>query len=226
MTIEEILNKFALNDDEMYQTIMSEAKIFFEPDPKQSQLLNLIKDSPYTKIGFGGANGGGKSRSIRDINLILCLEPKPQPIKTLIFRRLSNDLLENHINPFFQKFPELSSLFNKTERLIYWPDGSTTKFGSADNEQDIESFEGKEYDYEFIDEATHCTKYMIEFLQTRNRSGNVRAKMIFTMIPGFVGHNYFKRLFVTKKYENYENPADYYYLPAKIWDNFPVSSTS
>ncbi|MDD5551157.1 MAG: terminase family protein [Candidatus Omnitrophica bacterium] len=170
-------------------------------------------------IGFGGSNGGAKSHAIRDINLLLCLEKKSYTIKTLIFRRRSNDLLENHIIPFFQKYPILRDFFNKTERIIYWPDGSTTKFGSADNETDIEDFEGKEYDYIFIDEATLCTQMMIEFLKTRNRSGNIHPKMIFTMIPGFSGHNYIKRLFVTKEYLDYENPKEYTYLPARVWDN-------
>jgi len=187
--------------------------------PKQSELLDLIRNSPYTRLGFGGSNGGGKSAAIRDINLILCTDKKKKPIKTIIFRRNSNQLLENHIIPFFQKYPDLSSIFNKSERMIYWYDGSTTKFGSADNEQDVEALEGNEYDYEFIDEATHCTQYMIEYLASRNRSGNVKAKMIFTMIPGFIGHNYFKRLFITKKFTANENPADYFYLPARIWDN-------
>ncbi len=190
-----------------------------ELQPKQSELLRIVRETDYTMIGYGGSNGGGKSDGIRSVNLILCTTPKPKPIKTLIFRRKSNDLLENHIIPFFQRYPELDKFFNKTERIIYWSDGSVTKFGSSDIESDILDFEGKEYDYIFIDEATHCTQYMIEFLKTRNRSGNVKAKMILTMIPGFVGHNYIKRLFITKKYLEYEDPKEYVYLPARVWDN-------
>jgi phage terminase large subunit len=187
--------------------------------PKQSELLSLILDTDYTVIGYGGSNGGGKSDGMRSVNMVLCTMKKKFPIKTLIFRRKSNDLLENHIIPFFQRYPELNRFFNKTERMIYWADGSTTKFGSSDNEDDITDFEGKEYDYIFVDEATHCTQYMLEYLKTRNRSGNVRAKCIYTMIPGFIGHNYIKRIFITKKYLDYENPDDYVYLPARVWDN-------
>ena len=195
------------------------ADINFNLQPKQKELLRLIREAPQTMIGFGGANGSGKSFAIRDVNLILCLSPKTKPLKTLIFRRLSNDLLENHINPFLLKYPELEKYFNKTERIIYFPDGSTTKFGSADNEQDIYSFEGKEYDYIFVDEATHCTQMMIEFLKSRNRGSSVKCKMIFTMIPGFIGHAYFKRLFITRQYLDYEDPNDYVFLPARVWDN-------
>lgn len=187
--------------------------------PKQLELLHLILYSPKTKICFGGANGGGKSAAIRLCNIALCTRVKKQPIRTLIFRRKSNDLLENHIIPFFQQFPNVEKYFNKTERMIYWPDGSTTKFGASDAEKDITDYEGKEYEYIFIDEATHCTQYMIEYLTSRNRSGYYKAKMIFTTIPGGIGHNYIKRLFVKKKYEENENPDEYYYLPARVWDN-------
>jgi phage terminase large subunit len=187
--------------------------------PKQSELLSLIRNSPYKIIGYGGSNGGAKSHGIRDVNLVLCLEKKLSPIYTLIFRRKSNDLLENHIIPFFQKYPELNKFFNKTERIIYWPDGSITKFGYAEHEADITDFQGKKYDYIFIDEATHCTQPMIEFLLSRNRSETVRAKMILTMNPGNIGHTYIKRIFIDKKYLNNEDPDNYFYLPARIWDN-------
>ena len=193
--------------------------IVVELQPKQSALHYIIKDTEYSKIGFGGSNGGAKSHGIRDVNLLLCTEEKTQPIKTLIFRRKSNDLLENHIIPFFTKYPSLRKQFNKVEKIIYWEDGSTTKFGSADNEDDITDFEGKEYDYIFIDEATHCTQKMIEFLIPRNRGTVKIPKMIFTMIPGFIGHNYIKRLFITRQYESHEKPEEYIYLPARVWDN-------
>lgn len=187
--------------------------------PKQSELLHLIKDTPYTIIGYGGSNGGAKSHGIRDIMLYLSLEKKLAPIYSLIFRRKSNDLLENHIIPFFQKYPELNKYFNKTERIIYFPDGSICKFGYAEYEADILDFQGKKYDYIFIDEATHCTQPMIEFLLSRNRSETVLAKMIMTMNPSGVGHTYIKRIFIDKHYLKNENPNAYFYLPAKVWDN-------
>ena len=190
-----------------------------ELQPKQSELLKELFEGTHTRIMFGSANGGGKSAGIRRINLVLCLRKKQFPVKTLIFRRKSNDLLENHIIPFFTDFPQLEKFFNKTERMIYWPDGSTTKFGSSDIENDIYDFEGKEYDYILIDEATHSTQMMIEFLASRNRSGHYKAKMIFTTIPGGVSHSYLKRLFITKRYEEYESPDDYVYIPARVWDN-------
>jgi len=189
-----------------------ECKCITVSNPNGLYLMN-------NKIVTHNSNGGAKSFAVRELALVLTSRAYSVPIKILIFRRLSNDLLENHINPFFQTHSYFRQYFNKTERILYLPSGNTIKFGSADKEQDIEQFEGKEYDYIFIDESTLATQYMIEFLKTRNRSKVVQAKMILTMIPGFISHNYHKRIFVTREYESYENPDDYYYLEARIWDN-------
>ncbi len=35
--------------------------------PKQSELLELVRNSDYTMIGYGGSNGGGKSDGIRGV---------------------------------------------------------------------------------------------------------------------------------------------------------------
>lgn len=201
---------------------MADIDVSFALQPKQRQLLKLVESSPYEIIGYGGSAGGAKSHAIRDIALYLGLKHKN--INILIFRRLSNDLLENHIIPFFQKYPHLRPFFNKSERIIYLPTGSNIRFGYAEYEDDIFNFQGKQYDYIFVDEATHSTQRMIEFLRTRNRisfhlNTSIVAKMILTMNPGGVGHAYCKRLFIDKIYQDTENADDYYFLPAKIYDN-------
>ncbi|OQY79372.1 MAG: hypothetical protein B6D45_00815, partial [Ignavibacteriales bacterium UTCHB3] len=44
--------------------------------PKQLQLKKLIANGKYSWIGYGGARGGAKSYAIREIALLLGLEPK------------------------------------------------------------------------------------------------------------------------------------------------------
>ena len=105
--------------------------------------------------------------------------------------------------------------------MLYLPNGSTIHFGSSNNEDDIYSFQGAEYDLIFIDEATHFTQDMIEFLMTRNRSVIIsfRAKTIMTMNPGGIGHAYIKRIFIDKTYTDNEVPENYVFIQAKISDN-------
>lgn len=187
--------------------------------PKQVELYKYVSGNSCSIIGYGGSAGGAKSHAIRDVGLIMASENPT--LKVLIIRRVSTELTSNHVNPFFQKYPELRNYYNKTERMLYLPNGSTIHFGSANNEDDIYSYQGAEYDLIFIDEATHFTQEMIEFLMTRNRSTiiNFRAKTILTMNPGNIGHAYIKRIFIDKQYTNNEIAENYVFIQAKISDN-------
>lgn len=187
--------------------------------PKQIELYNYVSGNQFSIIGYGGSAGGAKSHAVRDVGLIMASELPT--LKVLIIRRISTELTTNHINPFFIKYPELRNYYNKTERILYLPNNSTIHFGSANNEDDIYSYQGPEYDIILIDEATHFTQTMIEFLMTRNRSTipGFIAKTVLTMNPGNIGHAYIKRIFIDKKYEGNENPDDYVFIQAKISDN-------
>lgn len=188
--------------------------------PKQIQLKNLIEDSEYELIGYGGARGGAKSHAIRELAILFGYK---YGTKSLIFRRYSQELLENHVYPLFKQHPELRKYFNKTEKVLYDNNGNPiVKMGYADSEDDIHKFQGTEYDIVFIDEATQCTQPMIEFLRTSNRTTNSslqKAKMVLTMNPGGVGHAYIKRLFIDKIYQDNENPDDYVFIQSHVWDN-------
>jgi len=193
--------------------------ISVELQPKQIELYKAVISNDHTIIGYGGSAGGAKSHGIRDVSVILSGEYAG--IKIGFFRRKHKELLSNHIIPFFAKYPQLAQYYNKSEKILYYPNGSITRFGSADIEDAIYDYQGDEFDVEFIDEATHFTQGMIEFLMTRNRSPllDFQAKMVLTMNPGNIGHAYIKRVFIDKQYTENEDPKDYYFIPAKIYDN-------
>lgn len=195
--------------------------------PKQKQLVELILSPKHTVIGYGGAAGGAKSHGIRAAMIMLhCYwAMRGQRINILIIRRMSGELEENHIVPLFIQYPELRKNFNVQKSILFMPTGGITKFGYAEHEDDIYSYQGKEYDYIFIDEAGQFNQTMIEYLFTRNRSTlpGLLAKTILTMNPIGVGFMYLKRIFISKSYEEYERAEDFYYLPAHIHDNIEWS---
>jgi len=190
--------------------------------PKQKILLKTILHSEYEWIGYGGARGGAKSHAIRDIAIDLGLN---YGVYSLIFRRYSQELLDNHINPMFSRYPFLRDYFNKSERILYSPINGDpmVRFGYAESIDDVYKFQGTEYPVIFIDEATQSTQEMIEWLSTSNRDSRgvlpSKAKMVLTMNPGGVSHPYIKRIFVDKVYVQNESPADYYFIQAHVWDN-------
>ena len=50
-------------------------------------------------------------------------------------------------------------------------------------------------------------------------------RMYLTCNPGGVGHEWVKRLFVSRKYRNAENPNDYMFIPATVFDNAVLLET-
>jgi hypothetical protein len=190
-----------------------------ELQPKQRQLLNLVDNSPFRIIGYGGSRGGAKSHGVRDIMLIRRL--KYAGTKGLILRRHYHELLDNHIIPFFSKYPQLYKFYNKSEKTLYLPNGSIIRFFHMQYEMDVYKMQGPEYDDIDVDEATHFTQPMLEYLFTINRASNpnITRKMIWTMNPGNVGHLYVKRVLIDREYESNEDPNDFYFLPAKVYDN-------
>jgi phage terminase large subunit len=189
--------------------------------PKQMLLKEIIENSNYSWIGYGGARGGAKSYAIRELALLFGLMPE-HGMKSLIFRRFSKELLKNHILPLYEKHPKLMEHYNKTEKILYAPNGNPIiQFGYADSESDIYSFQGFEFDLIFIDEAAHCTPHQIQFLKTSNRSvkPNFVPKMVLTMNPGGVSHSYLKRLFIDKKYYENEDPSQFFFIQSFLWDN-------
>lgn len=64
--------------------------------PNEKQALFLA--DRHKHVGFGGARGGGKSWSVRNKAIRLCL--RYEGIKVLIVRRTYPELVNNHITPF------------------------------------------------------------------------------------------------------------------------------
>ena len=72
----------------------------------------------------------------------------------------------------------------------------------------------------FIDEATQQSEERMQKLTACVRGVNDFPKRIYyTCNPGGVGHGYIKRLFIDRIYREGENPEDYLFIPARVYDN-------
>lgn len=130
------------------------------------------------------------------------------------------ELQENHAVPLEQLLTGFAS-FNSTKRVFTFPNKSRIKLGYCDAESDVYQYQGQEYDVIGLEEATHFTEAQMQFLTTCNRTirTDFTPRMYYTMNPGNVGHAWCKRLFIDKQYKNGENPDDYMFIPARIYDN-------
>lgn len=103
--------------------------------------------------------------------------------------------------------------------MFFFVNGSTIKFGHYGDRDDVE-YQGQEYDWIFVDEATQFTEGQFRTLGACLRgSTKIPRRMYLTCNPGGIGHLWVKRLFVDREYRDGEKESDYTFIPATVDDN-------
>lgn len=196
----------------------------FRWQPKQWEVFQLIRNSPATHIGFGGARGGSKSHLGRQAIQALCWEFPG--IKALFIRQTFKEVYANCIEPMLASWPALRHWYRgpSTEGwpVIHLPNGSQIVFAYADTKLAIFDLQGDEFAIIVVEEATHFNQQQLQFLDTVNRwtrNKLIVPKTLWTTNPGNVGHDYVKRVMVDRQFEENENPNDYAFVQAFGWDN-------
>ncbi|MBP3359931.1 MAG: phage terminase large subunit [Clostridia bacterium] len=168
-------------------------------------------------VGYGGARGGGKSWALRKKITLLSL--LYAGIKILLLRRTYPELRENHINTLLVDLKDIAK-YKESEKVFTFLNGSTIKLGYCASEKDVLQYQGNEYDIICLDEATQFTEYQYQTLTACLRGANDFPKrMYLTCNPGGVGHEWVKRLFISKRYKQPERPDDYTFIAATVFDN-------
>lgn len=184
-----------------------------ELNPKQK----LFCQARTRYVAYGGARGGGKSHVLRIKALGGALAY--EGIRILIVRREYPELEQTIILPMRQMVPGELATYNGSMRMFTFANGSIIKFGHYGNSDDIE-YQGQEWDWIFIDEATQFTESQFRTLGACLRGATkIPRRMYLTCNPGGVGHAWVKRLFVDREYEDGENVKDYTFIHATVDDN-------
>jgi phage terminase large subunit len=188
--------------------------------PKQREALRVSETTPVTF--YGGAKGGGKSHIIRARQVIRRL--KYANSKGLIVRKTYPELLANHIRPFFKEYPQTRKWFNKAEKTIYFPNGSTTEFSYLRSTDDVYTYQGREYEDIDVDEVTQHEWEVIRVLRSSLRTTikGLMPSMLLTGNPGGPGHAEVKRIFVDRDFREEENPDDFAFIQAFVQDNMAL----
>ncbi|MBQ9760362.1 MAG: phage terminase large subunit [Clostridia bacterium] len=183
--------------------------------PSASQKLFFASRARYT--AYGGARGGGKSWALRRKLVALCL--RYPSIRCLLIRRSYAELTANHVRPLLSEYGDLIS-YRESEKMLSFPNGSTISLGYCAADRDVLRYQGQEYDIIAIDEATQLSEYQFSVLKACLRGvGDVPRRMYLTCNPGGIGHAWVKRLFVDRVYREGEDPEDYCFIPAQVYDN-------
>lgn len=181
---------------------------------------------------YGGARGGGKTHAVRWKAVAGAL--RYGGLRVLIIRRTYPELQQNHIEPIIRLVPPAVARYHITLRSMSFYNGSVIKFGHYSGSGSEAEYQGQEYDWIFLDEATQFTEREFRFLGSLLRGVNSFPKRFYlTCNPGGAGHGWVKRLFIDRDYitgranpEENENPDDYSFIPATVEDNVYLMKAS
>ncbi|MBQ4047310.1 MAG: phage terminase large subunit [Clostridia bacterium] len=183
--------------------------------PNKRQQRFFAADARY--VAYGGARGGGKSWAVRRKAALLAL--RYPGARILLVRRTLPELKENHVRPLMAELGGIAQ-YRENDHSFSFPNGSLIKLGFCASESDVLQYQGQEYDFLFIDEATQLTEYQFMWIASCCRGVNEIPKRIYlTCNPGGVGHAWVKRLFIDCDYRPGERAEDYVFIPAKAGDN-------
>ncbi len=172
------------------------------PQPKQAIAHASVADIVF----LGGAVGGGKSEFAIVEAVTLCLMYPGS--KVAIFRRTLRQLeqeLEGRIilltwaNDKTMRGPngKLFCKYNSQRHVFTFWQGSELHLCYCNKESDVYNYQSFQIIGLFIDESTHFTEFMVNYLITRVRSPREGVPKVIrlTSNPGNVGHGWHKRWF-------------------------------
>ena len=175
--------------------------IQFEASSKQRLFFDhlLNPERRESIIGYGGARGGGKSFASAMGSVLYCLK---YPNATgLLLRRGRSEVVRNYRNEIKKCLMILGlkkhARFYVTSSSYVFRNGSEILLGYIDKESDYERYQGLEFDFIGLEEATQHEAYNWD-----NVSGSLRSKHGYptrrwiTTNPGGVGSYWVKERFV------------------------------
>ena len=183
--------------------------------PSEKQRAFFASRARFT--AYGGARGGGKSWALRRKLVAMCL--RYDGLSALIVRRSLDELKSNHVLPFLREYGELIT-YKESEKCLFFPNGSRIFLGYCASDRDVLRYQGQEYDVIAIDEATQLSEFRFSIFKACLRGvGDFPRRMYLTCNPGGIGHAWVKRLFVDRDFRPNEDPEDYAFIPALVYDN-------
>lgn len=196
------------------------AGVVLQPRQLQASAAARLCDQPNgpTRVGYGGARGGGKSHwAAAQIGADDC-QRQPE-LKVLFLRKVLKYARESFNDLRRAAYHSLPHKFNENSGRVEFPNGSSIVLGHFKNESDIDNYLGLQYDVIAIEEANTLTrrKKLDIYSCLRTAKPNWRPRGYETTNPGGVGHAEFKREFIEPWRARRE--TDTRFIPATVDDN-------
>lgn len=187
-------------------------------------------------VGYGGAAGGGKTDA--DLALAAICAAIWPGLKVGFFRRTYPELegAGGAISRSREMYAGLDGAYNSSGRVWGFANGSRIYFRHLSAEKDKYKYQGSAFGLLIVDEATHFSWSMIDYLLTRNRAvvQGFAPFAVMTANPGGVGHQWYSGVFDVQdasggeaggheRVKHRQTPAgkweDVLFIPARLEDN-------
>jgi hypothetical protein len=183
---------------------------YWKPQLKQRELLEAcgllaayeggaVTEPAAELIGYGGAAFGGKTEGLIGIGLVASM--MIPGVQIGFFRRTFPELegADGPIDRSLELFTPTGGHYNKTEHAWRWPNLAAMRFCHCQHEANVYQYQSWAFDILLIDEATHFSWFIIDYLLTRNRASKVskivRPFCVMCTNPGGIGHSWYMQLF-------------------------------
>jgi hypothetical protein len=145
-------------------------------------------------------------------------------LKCLLLRKVGKANLEHFETLRHRVFHNLPHEFNVSRGQLVFANGSQITLGHYQNENDIDTYLGLEYDVIGIEEATQLTPRKYQDISTCCRTSKIQAdgirwrpRMYSTTNPGGAGHQWYLERFILPHQSGTE--SDTRFIPARVEDN-------
>ena len=177
-----------------------QARVIMQPQQLKACAAARLCDRPDgpTKVGFGGARGGGKSHW--GLGQVFADDCARYPgLKFLYLRKVGKTGKEAVTDLRRSVLAGVPHDYKSQENILVRRDnGSKVVLGNFQAEKDIDKYLGIEYDGILVEEATQLTSRKVRDVSTSLRTSKPgwRPRMYFTTNPGNIGHAWFKAMFI------------------------------
>lgn len=193
----------------------SQARKSYIPVELHPQQQSFYNDDRYDLL-YGGAAGGGKT--IGQLASALKYVHVPNYSAVLIRRAYTHLEAPGAFIPVSRQWLQgTDARYNANKRAWVWPNGAQVGFGYLDNIRDLDRYQGAEYQYIGVDEATQIPENLLRYLYSRLRKKGdmpVPLRMRLTANPGGISHEYVKRRYITEGEQHGRR-----FIPAMLADN-------
>jgi len=188
--------------------------------PKQSELLKLIKTGTAPVIGVYGGRGSAKSSGADRAVIALMYEWRDLTI-CMVMRTWVKQMVPFHLEPIRRDFPWVANQLKSSPPAMLRIGSNRLDFKYAENyDSVVEAFRSGNYDLIVIDQAEQFTGREIREIRKacRSRGGRI-AKIVLVFNMRGASIQELRKWFYLHEVQKDEDPADYVSIRMDPWDN-------